>query len=60
MGSMQRTLTYLVDQGVRDSIKIMVGGAPVTQKFSDDIGADGFAPDASQAAAIAKRLMGVS
>jgi 5-methyltetrahydrofolate--homocysteine methyltransferase len=58
MGSMRKTLTYLVDQGIRDSIKIIVGGAPVTQKFADEIGADGFGPDASQAAVIAKSLMG--
>jgi 5-methyltetrahydrofolate--homocysteine methyltransferase len=60
MGSMQKTITYLVDQGIRDSIKIIVGGAPVTQKFSDDIGADGFGPDASQAAIVAKTLMGLA
>lgn len=60
MGSMQKTITYLVDQGLRDSIKIMIGGAPVTQDFANNIGADGFAPDASQAAIVAKRLIGVA
>jgi len=60
MGNMEKTITYLVDQGIRDSIKIIVGGAPVTQKFADDIGADGFAPDASQAAIIAKSLIGIA
>jgi 5-methyltetrahydrofolate--homocysteine methyltransferase len=60
MGSMQKTITYLVDKGVRDSIKIIVGGAPITQEFSDKIGANGFGPDASQAAIIAKKLMGIA
>ena len=60
MGNMHKTITYLVDQGMRDSIKIIVGGAPVTQKYADDIGADGFGPDASQASIVAKRLMGIA
>jgi 5-methyltetrahydrofolate--homocysteine methyltransferase len=58
MVNMQKTITYLADQGVRDSIKIIVGGAPVTQKFANEIGADGFAPDASRTAVLAKSLMG--
>lgn len=60
MGNMQKTITYLTAQGIRDSIKIIVGGAPITQKFADEIGADGFAPDASRAAVLAKSLMGIA
>jgi 5-methyltetrahydrofolate--homocysteine methyltransferase len=46
----------IVEAGLRDQVKIMVGGAPVTQSFADEIGADGFAPDAGSAAKLAKRL----
>ena len=40
--------------GLRDKVKIMVGGAPVTQRFADEIGADGYSPDAAGAADLAK------
>jgi 5-methyltetrahydrofolate--homocysteine methyltransferase len=60
MMNIPKTITYLAEQGVRNKIKIIIGGAPVSKKFADEIGADGFAPDASQAAAVAKRLMGVA
>jgi 5-methyltetrahydrofolate--homocysteine methyltransferase len=43
--------------GLRDKVRIMVGGAPVTQSFSDEIGADGYAPDAASAADLAKKLI---
>jgi 5-methyltetrahydrofolate--homocysteine methyltransferase len=46
------------EAGVRDSVKIIIGGAPVTQGFTDEIGADGFAPDAGSAAELAKGLVG--
>jgi len=41
---------------VRDQVKIMIGGAPVTQAFADEIGADGFAADAGSASKLAKAL----
>jgi 5-methyltetrahydrofolate--homocysteine methyltransferase len=47
-----------IEAGVRDRVKIIVGGAPVTQGFADEIGADGSARDAGSAAALAKRLVG--
>jgi 5-methyltetrahydrofolate--homocysteine methyltransferase len=47
----------LVEAGVRDKVRVMVGGAPVTQSFSDEIGADGYAPDAASAADLAKKLI---
>jgi 5-methyltetrahydrofolate--homocysteine methyltransferase len=43
--------------GLRDQVKIMVGGAPVTQKFADEIGADGYTPDAGSAAIMAAELV---
>ncbi|MFC2077979.1 corrinoid protein [Candidatus Bipolaricaulota bacterium] len=46
----------LEEAGLRASTKIMVGGAPITQEFADKIGADGYAPDAPSAAALAGRL----
>jgi len=59
MPSMETTIAALNEAGVRDQVKIMVGGAPVTQDFADSIGADGYAPDASSAANTAKSLLGV-
>jgi corrinoid protein of di/trimethylamine methyltransferase len=49
----------LKKEGLFDSIKVMVGGAPVTQEWADEIGADGFAPDAPEAVSRAKRLLGI-
>lgn len=43
--------------GLRDQVKILVGGAPVTHEFAAEIGADGYAPDAASAADLAKQLM---
>lgn len=54
------TVTALQDAGLRDKVKVMIGGAPVTQKIADEIGADGFAPDASCAVDLAKQLIGVN
>jgi 5-methyltetrahydrofolate--homocysteine methyltransferase len=56
MPMMKQTVDAIVEAGLRDQVKIMVGGAPVTQSFADEIGADGFAPDAGSAAKLAKRL----
>ena len=53
MSIMPVIIQALKDAGVRDQVKIMVGGAPVTQNFAEQIGADGYAPDASQAAKLA-------
>ena len=57
MPSMERTINALSAAGVRDQVKIIVGGAPVTAEYAQKIGADGFAADASQAATIAKSLL---
>ena len=57
MPMMKQTIDAVVESGLRDQVKIMVGGAPVTQTFADDIGADAFAPDAGSAAKSAKALI---
>lgn len=58
MPSMRTTIDALVEAGLRGKVKILVGGAPVTQAYADQIGADGYAPDASSAARKAKQLLG--
>jgi 5-methyltetrahydrofolate--homocysteine methyltransferase len=57
--SMAQTIEVLTEAGVREKIKIIVGGAPVTQEYADEIGADGFAADAGSAARLAKALLGL-
>jgi 5-methyltetrahydrofolate--homocysteine methyltransferase len=54
MRAMERTIKALEEAGVRDTIKIMIGGAPVTQDFADQIGADGYAANAASASEMAK------
>jgi 5-methyltetrahydrofolate--homocysteine methyltransferase len=58
MTNMESTLRFLEEHGVRQQVKVMIGGAPVTQAYADSIGADGYAPDANQAAALARKLVG--
>lgn len=60
MTAMKTTLDALEEAGVKDKIKIMIGGAPVTQNYADEIGADGYARDAASAADKAKELMGIA
>jgi len=60
MPMMRNTIQAMENAGVRDEVKVMVGGAGVTQEFADDIGADGYAPDASAAVRKAKDLLAVS
>jgi 5-methyltetrahydrofolate--homocysteine methyltransferase len=59
MPSIKNTIDALTTAGLRGQVKVMIGGAPVTQNYADQIGADGFAPDASRAVATAKELMSV-
>jgi 5-methyltetrahydrofolate--homocysteine methyltransferase len=51
------TIAAINDAGLRDQVKIMVGGAPVTAEYAEQIGADGYAPDASQAARLASSFV---
>ncbi len=57
MPMMKKTVDAIVESGLRDQVKIMIGGAPVTQAFCDEIGADGFAPDAGSASKMAKAFV---
>ena len=60
MPGMKTTIDALTEAGVRGQVKAMIGGAPVTKAYADQIGADGYAPDASSAARLAKQLLGVA
>jgi 5-methyltetrahydrofolate--homocysteine methyltransferase len=57
MNNMGVTIEALKTAGLRDKVKVLVGGAPVTQEYADSIGADAFASDASSAARIARQLV---
>jgi len=57
MPMIEKTIQAIDESGLREQAKIMVGGAPVTAEFAKQIGADGYAPDASQAAKLAKSLI---
>ncbi len=58
MTYMPEVLQALEAAGIRDKVKVMIGGAPITQAFADEIGADGYSDNANSAVALAKRLMG--
>jgi 5-methyltetrahydrofolate--homocysteine methyltransferase len=58
MVQMRATVDALEEAGVRESVKIMVGGAPVTEAFAQEIGADAYAPDAASAVDVARSLAG--
>jgi 5-methyltetrahydrofolate--homocysteine methyltransferase len=60
MPNMGRTIQAFEDEGMREDVKIMVGGAPVTQEFAEDMGADGYGKDAIACVDMAKELLGVS
>jgi 5-methyltetrahydrofolate--homocysteine methyltransferase len=60
MPSMRDTIDALSEAGVRDQVKVIIGGAPVTQKYADEIGADGYSRDAAGAATLAKRMIGAA
>ncbi|HUH97077.1 MAG TPA: corrinoid protein [Anaerolineales bacterium] len=58
MSNMAGTIEALKTSGLRNKVKVMIGGAPVTEEFAKRIGADAFAPDASSATRIARQLAG--
>lgn len=60
MNNMKTVITALEAAGLRDSVKVMVGGAPVNQMFADQIGADGFSSNANAAVLKAKELLNVA
>ena len=57
MPNMSEVISKLEETGDRGKVKVLVGGAPVTESFAERIGADGFAADASQAASLARSLV---
>jgi len=59
LARMPETIKALEAAGLRGRVKVMVGGAPVTQAFADRAGADGYAPDAALAVELARRLLGL-
>jgi 5-methyltetrahydrofolate--homocysteine methyltransferase len=60
MGNMKAVVSGLKEAGIREDVKVMIGGAPVTEAYAKEIGADGFAPDASRAVSLAKTLTGTN
>ena len=58
MGYMKEVIDALEAAGIRDQVKVMVGGAPVTQGYADEIGADGYSDNANSAVTVAKQLLG--
>jgi len=59
MPAMKTTIDALKEAGVRETVKVLIGGAPITQKYADEIGADGFSDNAVGAVALAKKSMAV-
>jgi 5-methyltetrahydrofolate--homocysteine methyltransferase len=59
MPEMRNVIDALAEAGLRDRVKVLVGGAPVNQRFADEIGADAYAPDAGASVEVAKRLAGL-
>jgi 5-methyltetrahydrofolate--homocysteine methyltransferase len=57
MPSMKNTIDALAEAGIRNTVKVLIGGAPVTQRFADEIGADGYSDTAGGAVSIARALL---
>lgn len=57
MPAMKETIELLEEEGLRDKVKVIIGGAPVTQEFATSIGADGYAPDAATATDMCKEFI---
>ncbi len=60
MPAMKDIIQALEDAGIRDNVIVMVGGAPITQRYADEIGADGYSPDAASAVDKAKELLKIA
>jgi 5-methyltetrahydrofolate--homocysteine methyltransferase len=59
MPAMRPVIDLLINSGLRQQVKVLVGGAPLTQEFANQIGADGYAPDASKAVSCAKEILSI-
>jgi len=55
----EKVIEGLSEEGIRDKVKVMVGGSPINQEFADSIGADGYGATAPDGVKIAKRLLGI-
>jgi methanogenic corrinoid protein MtbC1 len=60
MPAMRTTIQALESAGVRNRVKVLIGGAPVTQQYADEIGADGYSDNASGAVTMVKNLCAVA
>jgi len=60
MGEMETVIRLLEEEGLRDKVKVMIGGGPISQKYADKIGADGYSQNAVEAVKLAKRLLNVA
>lgn len=58
MPQMKTTIGALIEAGLRDHVKVIIGGAPITESYAQEIGADGYAADASRAVKVTKSLLG--
>ena len=60
MGGMETVIHLLEEAGIRDQVKVMIGGGPISQKYADKIGADGYSQNAVEAVKLAKSLMKIA
>lgn len=60
MGGMETVIHLLEEAGMRDKVKVMIGGGPISQKYADKIGADGYSRNAVEAVKLAKRLLNIA
>ena len=60
MVQMKRVVDAIEEAGLPMDTKVIIGGAPVTQQYADEVGADGYAPDAASGVALAKRMVGAA
>ena len=59
MPAIKTTIDAILAAGVRDQVKIMIGGAPVTKEYAKEVGADGYSVNASVAVSVAKRMLNI-
>jgi 5-methyltetrahydrofolate--homocysteine methyltransferase len=60
MNSMRATIDALKQAGLRDQVKVLIGGAPITDRFASEIGADGYSENAVEAVALVRRVLGIA
>ena len=59
MGGMETVVELLKEAGIRDKVKVMIGGGPISQKYAEKIGADGYSQNAVEAVRLAKNLLNI-